>query len=366
MSRRNLTSGARAPWKIITAVAATAALALTGCASNGGETGSTEGGGSGEAAAELQPLSALSFLPLESFTFTPEMVAHAGGFFEDHGLDVDLQSVQGTSAAIQSLIGGAADITRASSIDSMPAMEAGQPIVSVGTMTHKTNLRVVSADSNPIESGEDMVGQTIGMGSIGGTSEKTLDLMLNAHGIEGTDVERQSVPVTGATFELVKQGQLAGYIVSLDTSIAIQQQNSDAVISTAGLDEVSDVQTWLVTQDTVGDPEKAERITAFMAAIRDAVQFVIDDAPNNYENVLAMLRDSGEYDFPALNDDAIAKEALDSYTTQTWVDPETGADILVNDFDKWSEAYASYTGTGLVQGDQDASAWMTDDLLPKN
>lgn len=356
MSRRTRMTGARAPWKVAAAVAATAALALTGCAGSGGDTAGGDG--------ELQPLSALSFLPLESFTFTPEMVAHAGGFFEDHGLDVDLQAVQGTSAAIQSLIGGAADITRASSIDSMPAMEEGQPIVSVGTMTHKTNLRVVSADTNPIESGEDMVGETIGMGSIGGTSEKTLDLMLYANGITATDIERQSVPVTGATYELVKQGQLAGYIVSLDTSIAIQQQNSDAVISTAGLDEVSDVQTWLVTEDTIADEGKSERITAFMAAIRDAVQFVIDDAPNDYENVLTMLRDSGEYDFPALNDDAIAKEALDSYTTETWVDPETGTDILVNDFDTWSTAYASYADNGLVEGGQDASAWMTDDLLP--
>ncbi|GGA60984.1 hypothetical protein GCM10011490_08940 [Pseudoclavibacter endophyticus] len=354
MSLRTRNGAARRLRQTTAAVIATAALALTGCAADGA------GGGEGE----LQPLSAVTFLPLESFTFTPEMVAYAGGFFEDHGLDVDLQAVQGSAAAIQAVISGATDVTRASTIDSMPPFEQGQPLLAVGTMAHKSNIRVASAASHPIEDGASMAGQTIGMGSIGGTSEKALDLMLHAEGVDPDSVTRQSVPVTGATFELVKQGQLAGYIVSLDTSIAIAQQNEDAVIDAAGLDEVPDFQTWLVSEETAADPEKGPRVTAFMAAIRDAVQFVIDDAPNDYVNVLEMLRESGEFQFAALDDDAIAKEALDFYTTETWVNPETGGDILVNDQEKWAAAYESYAGTGLVEGSHDPSAWMTDDLLP--
>lgn len=342
-SRRRVAVGAAA----LTA----GALVLTGC-----------GAGSGDD--DLQQITMVSFLPLESFTFTPEMYAYAGGYFERHGLDVEMQAVQGSAAAVQSILGGAALITRASSIDVFPTMEDGQPIRAVGTMAYKSNLRVVSTDENPVESPADMVGEVMGMGSIGGTSERMLDLALDAGGVDRDDVVRQAVPVTGATYQLVKQGELAGYIVSLDTSIAIGTQNDDAVVTDAGLSEAPDMQTWLVNESSIEDEQDAANITAFMAAIREAVQDVIDDAENDFENVIQTLRDDGEFNFAALDDDAIAQEALEFYITETWVDPVSDTPLLVNNYDSWTSTYDTYVDAGFLEGGHDPSDWMTDDLLP--
>src|SRR5690606_19502841 len=101
--------------RLIAAAAALAAgaLVLAGCAGGSGDTGGDAGG----TTEELSKITVVSFLPLESFTFTPEMYAYAGGYFEKHGLDVELQPVKGTAAAIQSVLGGAALITRASTVD---------------------------------------------------------------------------------------------------------------------------------------------------------------------------------------------------------------------------------------------------------
>ena len=340
---------------------AAGALALSGCA--GGSPDAASAGG-GDEPAELKPMTVVTFLPLESFTFTPEMFAYSGGYFEKHGLDVELQPVQGTSAAIQSLLGGAADITRASTVDVFPAMEDGQPIRSVGTMAYKSNLRMVSVEDAPIESPEDMEGKTIGMGSVGGTSEKILDLTLGAADIPQDSVTRQAVPVTAATLEVVRQGQLDGYIVSLDTSIGIGAQNDDAVIDDAGLSEAPDIQTWLTTASNIEDPEKAENIQAFLAAIREAVQDVIDDAPNDFENVLKTLRDGGDWAFPALEDDAVATAALEVYTTETWVDQSGEASLLENNLDAWQATYDAYVDAGMLEGGQDPTDWITDELLP--
>lgn len=341
---------------------AAGALALTACAGNSatpGATGGAEGGGE-----KLQKMVVVTFLPLESFTFTPEMYAYAGGYFEKHGLDVQLQPVQGTAAAIQTLLGGATPITRASTVDVFPGMEQGQPIVSIGTMAHKSNLRVVSTEDKPVENVDDMVGETIGMGSIGGTSEKMLNLALDAGDVARDEVTRQAVPVTGATYELVKQGQLAGYIVSLDTSIALGAQNDDAVITDAGLADAPDIQTWITTQSNLEDPEKLDQIERFLAAIKEATQAVIDDAENDFANVLKTLRDSGDFDFPALEDDSIATQALEVYTTQTWVDPDGELGLLENDLDGWVEAYEIYEKSGLVEGGKDPLEWITNDYLP--
>ena len=355
---------ARSPKRRIANIAAAAiaagALALSACSSGSPAPGGTEAA----AEPELTKMVAVTFLPLESFTFTPEMFASAGGYFEKHGLDVQLQPVQGTSAAIQTLLGGATPITRASTVDVFPAMEQGQPIVAIGTMAYKSNLRVASAEGNPIESPADMEDQVMGMGSIGGTSEKMLNLALDGSDIPRESVTRQAVPVTGATFELVKQEQLAGYIVSLDTSIAIGDQNPDAVISPAGLGDAPDLQTWITTKANLENPERVEEIQAFLAAIKEATQFVIDDQENDFENVLQILRDSGQFAFAALDDDAVAKEALEVYVTQTWVDAEGEIPLLENDMDAWTAAYETYAKSGLLDGGQDPTQWITNDYLP--
>jgi len=335
------------------ALLAAGALALSGCA------GSPEAGETG-----LKKITAVTFLPLESFTFTPEMYAYSGGYFEKHGLDVDLQPVQGTAAAIQSLLGGAALITRASTVDVFPAMEDGQEITAVGTMAYKSNLRMVSTEDSPITSPQDMENKTIGMGSVGGTSEKMLDLALTAEDIPKDSVTRQAVPVTAATLEVVRQGQLDGYIVSLDTSIGIAAQNDDAVVDDAGLGDAPDIQTWLVNSSTLDDPEKVEEVQAYLAAIREAVQAVIDDAPNNFENVLKTLRDSGDWTFAALENDQVATDALKVYTTQTWVDESGEVELLENNRGAWEGAYETYVDAGMLKGGKDPNEWMTDDILP--
>ncbi len=339
--------------RIGTALVAAGALALSACASPG----TTSGEAAGEEAPELTKMVVVTFLPLESFTFTPEMYAYSGGYFEKHGLDVQLQPVKGTAAAIQTLLGGATPITRASSVDVFPGMEDGQPIVAVGTMARKSNLRVISADSNPIESAADMEGEVIGLGSIGGTSERMLDFALDDAGVPRDSVTRQAVPVTAATFEVVKQGQLSGYVVSLDTSLAIAQQNDDAVVSDAGLGDVPDMQTWITTQSNLEDPARVEQIEKFLAAIEEATQAVVDDAENDFANVLETLRDSGDWDFPALQDDEVARGALEVYTTKTWIDESGTVGMLENDLDAWTDAYDTYTRGGLLDAATNNELW---------
>lgn len=341
----------------IPALLAAGALALSGCTT----TDAPADGGSDE---ELIDIVVVSFLPLQSFTFTPEMYAYSSGIFEEHGLDVQLQPVQGTAAAMQTLLGGATPITRVSTVDVMTGMEQGQPIVAVGTMAYRSNLRIISTESNPIESPADMEGATIGLGSIGGTSEKMLNFALDSGNVSRDSVTRQAVPVTAATYELVKQGQLDGYVVSLDTSIAIVNQNDDAVSSPAGLVDAPERQVWITTQSNLENPERVDQIERFLAAIKEATQEIIDDADNDFANVLATLRDSGDFDFAALQDDAIAVEALGVYTTQTWIDSTGAVGLLENDVDYWGEIYDAYVANGLLEGGADPSTWITSDLLP--
>ncbi len=352
--------------QISAALISISALALGACGSDDsaepeGDGEAEQGVGGGGDSDELTPITVVTFLPLESFTFTPEMMAYSGGYFEEHGLDVTLEPVQGTAAAIQAVVGGAGFITRASTTDLLPALEEGQPIVGVATMARQTNLRIASSEDNPVESTADMEGETMGMGSIGGTSERSMDLALQHDGIALDSVERQAVPVTAATFELVRRGELAGYIVSLDTGIGLETQNDDAIVSTAGLEVTPDLQWYFTTEDELeAQPEVVE---AFLAAIADATQFVIDDRANNFDESLQILRDSGDWEFPALHDDDTARAALEVYATETWLD-DSDTPLLHTDPERVQEAYDALTAGGLVEGGQDPTSWFTNDYAP--
>jgi len=163
---------------------------------------------------------------------------------------------------------------------------------------------------------------------------------------------------------VVRQGSLDGYIVSLDTSLAIEQQAEDAVVDPAGLTESPDIQTWITTADNLEDPEKVADLEAFLAAMDEAVQAVIDDAPNDFANVLATLRDSGDWNFPALADDEVSRAALEIYTTETWVQQGGDVRLLENDLDAWQTTYDTYVEAGLLKGGQDPLEWITNDYVP--
>jgi len=351
--------------RLMTALAAAGALALAACSGGGDDPadGSPQTGGGGDEVEDLGEMTVVTFLPLDSITFVPEIVAHVGGYFDDHGLDVQLEAVQGSSAALQAVIGGAAAMTRVSTIDLYPALEQDQPIKAIGTMAYSSPIWILSADSNPVESMADLEGEVIGMGSIGGTSENLLNLTLDAAGIDRDTVTRQAVPVTGATFELVKRGELAGYMVSIDTALQIDAQHPEAVATSAGLEQTPDLHAWITTERNLEDEETVAQIRAFLAAVKEAMEFVVGDAANDYANVIELIQ-SSEFSVPALDVDEVAADTIDWYVQNVWKSPTGEFDLIENDHESMRAAYDLYTEGGLIEGGHDPSDWITDDYLP--
>lgn len=343
MTRRNVRPSRTARRAMIGATAVAAAVfALTGCGSGGGDD-----------AAEGTEFTFLSYLPLESLSMAPDMVALSGGYFADHGLDVTLQPVKGAPVALQSVLGGVGPLTRVGSIDLMTAAADGQALTNVGTIVTGPSLRIVSADGNPLEKPEDFEGATIGIPSEGGTSDKSLTLMLEKAGIDPDSVKRQVVGLTPGTFALVQKGQIDGYMVSIDTSEIVLAQNDDAVVMTPDSGSGADTQIYTTTPDQL--EEHGDEIEEYLAAVQEAVQFMLDDEDNS--KTLELLRE--DYDFATLNDDAVANAALDE-AKKMWSNDEG---LLHTDPDAWTAGYDDLVESGLAAGGGDAASWMTNDEI---
>ncbi|SFL44631.1 ABC transporter substrate-binding protein [Geodermatophilus ruber] len=360
MTRRTARpAGRRSGWQAAFA-AATVATMLAACGGGEDAEAGSGGGGGASGGGELQPVTFLNILPLESLTFTPELVADACGYFEEQGLDVTFETTQGSAQAIQTVIAGSALITRVGDMETMLAIgERDAPLVNVGQIFKTGTIRFVSAESDPLESPEDIEGRLMGTPSEGGTSEIILKLAAASAGIAPEDVQTQVVGLAPGVFDLVTSGRIGGYIVSLDTAVALEQQQPEAVVYAPSEDVESGGQVYITSQEQADDPEKQEQLRAYLAAIREAVLFVAEDEANDFAETIECLSD---YGIPTLEDPEVARGALTQYV-ESWT--AAGEEEIARTVpEQWQTVYDEMSGSGFVPEGLDPAEWYTNDFAP--
>lgn len=303
----------------------------------------------------------LSYLPLETLSLAPELLAVAGGHFAKHGLDVTLQPVKGSPQAMQTLLAGTAPITRIGQIDLMTAVaESNQPLLNIGTLTRGSSVRFVYSKRNhPLEKPQDFVGQTMGVPSEGGTSDKVVTLVLANSDIDPEQTKRQVVGLTPGTFNLVQQSRIAGYVVSIDTANIVTAQHEDAGVFDPGTVVQSDSQVYVTTPEA--KKQNAATLKAFMAGIHDAVAAMVAD--ESLDDTLRQLR--SQYSFATLDDDKIAKASLTALR-ELWTGGDTKTPLLVTDQAAWSAGYDELTRAGITPPGGDPASWFDNSLLPSS
>jgi NitT/TauT family transport system substrate-binding protein len=326
------------------------ALFLAGC-------GGAAPGGGASGGGDLTPVTFLNVLPIESLTFTPEIIAQAGGYFEREGLDVQFQVTRGSAQAIQTVIAGSALVTRVGDTEMMVAAGArNAPVSAVGQPSQQATIRLVSAADDPIRTPADLRGRTIGIPSEGGTSETLVDTLAATAGLTDADVKKQVVGLAPGIFELVQQGRIDAYVVALDTAVAVQRQQPDAVVLDPSQVIAGGTQVYMTSQAALADPAQRDVLQRFLRAVRAAQESVIADQP--LDSTLETLGDA--YDIPILREPEVAKETLRHYIA-TW---QAGGELLRISPDQWSRVYDEAVAEELVPGGLDAGSWFTNDLLP--
>ncbi|MFC6021258.1 ABC transporter substrate-binding protein [Plantactinospora solaniradicis] len=329
---------------------------LAACGDDGaaGTGGDSAGGGEAE-------VTFLSIIPAASISMSPELLAETGGHFKKHGLNVKIQVTQGSPPAIQTVMAGSALITKIGDIETITAIsDKNAPLVNLGGVEKQGLLRFMSSKRKPLTKAEDFRGVTMGLPSAGGTSEKTLDLVLASAGIPKESVKRQVVGLAPGVFELVKSGRIDGYIVSLDTSLSVLKQQPEAVAFAPSSAVSAGVQLYVTSTKQSEDAGKQDQLRRFLQAIADSIKFMIDDEKNEFKETMRLI--GTKYDVPAFKDPAVAVEALKLFVKSWTVDgPEK---IVQTNPQSWQATYDEMVKSQLVAGGKDPSKWMTDKFAP--
>lgn len=131
----------------------------------------------------------------------------AMGWWRDEGYDVDVQFSQGSSAAVQAMIGGSGDIGVMNSTPWISADTKGLADIRMVAAMKTTSWRILTMTSSNITKPEDLKGKTIGLAVAGSGGAMYLNSLLTKHRIDPQRDVRQAVIGLGPqAYEALKSG----------------------------------------------------------------------------------------------------------------------------------------------------------------
>lgn len=321
------------------AVAGMALVATVGLSACGSD-GAGNSGGSADGELETTELT-VGALPLADYAAL--YWAQENGFFEEEGLTVTLEPVQGGPMAAQNVATGELDLSFSNTISTSIATESGLPIKTVvlTSALGDGGLSVYVTPESSVQTLEDLDGATLGINATNNIGDVTLRNLLNEEGLD--DVEPTFVEVP---FPEMLTGVQSG---SLDVGYAPEPFSSAALA--AGMREVVDL------ADGTG-PNSGLAVSNFIAS--DAF---IAENPNTVNAFIRAMYAAGE-DIEAneeefrtwlpgvanLPEGVAASMALPDFYTETDLDEiQRVVDILV-DQELLEEGYDATEYTYLPEG----------------
>jgi NitT/TauT family transport system substrate-binding protein len=109
------------------------------------------------------------------------------GYFEDEGLDVKLETANGSSAALQVIASGDGLATNAEVASTMAAVEQGVPVKTFGSINTSFPWKIGVPEGSDITSPADLEGKKIGVISLASGSNLFTRSFLNENGIDPDD-----------------------------------------------------------------------------------------------------------------------------------------------------------------------------------
>lgn len=257
-------------------------FALAACGSDDGEDAATTEVEDDvtPAAAESAELKPISVGYLKIGAVTDLWVAEQEGFFEDHGLSVEIKELQ-IADIMPALQSGSVDVVLQIPGTSMSAVESGLDLVCVfqnetaGTEAPSSNGIMVAPDSG-IETVADLAGKKLAVSTIRGQGSAMLKKLLTDNGVEPDDVQLLEVPFP-AHMGALQSGQVDA-VAALDpfTSI-IRSTGVGEALSYYMIDTIPDqpVGAWWTKRDFA--ETHADEFAAFADGLVDAIEYLQAD-----------------------------------------------------------------------------------------
>ena len=291
-----------------------------------------------------------------SLSYSAPFYAKAAGFFEKEGLDVEILNGKGAATAAQLVIAGQAEVARTGGANYITVrVDSGAPLVSIGTIAQVSPFFMVSSPDRPIRAPADMKGKTIGVASLGGSMEGTLNLMLRGGGVENAAVERVRVADVPASFGLIEAKRIDGFMASVSSVVKILAAVPKAY--TVPIDDGLPGQVYVASPEALAKNE--DLYVRFLRAVHGSATAILD--AKDLAPIIKAI--GGSFELPGLDDMPTAIADL-TQNSKTW-DAKGRENLLRNVPEQWAEAVKVMSETGMIKKTIDPQALYTNVVRDK-
>lgn len=257
-----------------------------------------------------------------SIFYAPQYVAHALGYFEEEGLDVELLLVPGADKVAASVLSGDVQIGFCGSEATIYIYNQGQEdyLVNFAGLTKRDGSFIVSREKIENFTLEDLKGKTIIGGRIGGMPEMTLEYTLKEAGI---DPKKDLTIDTSIEFAAMSGAFIGGTgdFVSLfePNALQLEQQGYGYVVTSLG--ELGGVVPYTAYNAKKSYIENnPDVIEGFTNAIQKGLDYVHNhDSKDIAEIILDYFPDISKNDLETIID---RYKNIDSWFTTTYITEE--------------------------------------------
>lgn len=329
---------------------------LTACGDDDDPTDAESGsGGAGSTERELRELKAMMPFPL-FLSFIADVAGITGGFFGAEGIDLDLQFAQGAPQALQQLAAGNVTVIRNAPLAVVKAVsQEDAPFRSIAVVNQPILYVLVSTPDAPLEDLAALEGKSVGLATLGGNAEDTLDLVLRAEGIESSAVERQAVGNEATAYALVEEGRVDAIFSTREAAASMEAAGLGPNIA-----EVEGANPLLGTSVvTTVDAIESERdlLVGYLAGLHASMQAINDEA--RLDELIPKIR--ADWELPQLDDPEKAKPVLEAII-EMWL-AAGEENLLRNVPERWEEGVESFKELRIAAADAEPTDFYTNDLL---
>ena len=165
--------------------------------------------------------------------YLPLTVTQRLGYFKDEGLDVEISDFAGGGRALQSLMGGSADVVTGSYDHTVQMHAKGQPLVALVQLGRFPGFvfGVVTEKAANYRGPQDLKGMKIGITAPGSSTHFMAMLLLAQAGLKPDDASFVGIGAAASAYAAVKRGEIDA-LVNADPVISLlESQNLIKVIA---------------------------------------------------------------------------------------------------------------------------------------
>ncbi|UFM67013.1 ABC transporter substrate-binding protein (plasmid) [Paracoccus sp. MA] len=291
-----------------------------------------------------------------SLAFAPVLYAEAAGYYAENGLDVAIEAAQGAAMAAQMVIAGQMDAGRTGGTNYLVSrVNNDAPLISIATIAQISPFFLISSTQEPVQAVADLKGRTVGLASLGGSMEGTLDLLLIDNGIDPKEVRKVKVADNAASFALIEAGRAGAFVGNTSSMILASAARSD--VHAIPMDDGMPGQVYVASPAEI--EAAPEKFIAFLKATHRSAREIA--AAEDLGPVLEKL--VGKFTISGASDAELAKRDLET-NARNWMarGPEN---LLRNVPEIWAHAVETLHRADMLDAAPDPTTLYTNALLER-